>query len=124
MSRTCSGTKPCRKCKRTPKNVSRTWNAKQVLDNQKASLDKNDLKQGLSSFWDHYDALLNRSLDGEIKLTDIVNECLQQVCALREYHNVSGKGTVLTPLLIKDSLPQFLGCTGGTLFSKWTKEIG
>lgn len=111
------------KMQKDPEECVKEMEAKQVLDNQNASLDKNDLKKGLSSFWDHYDALLNRSLDGEIQLTGIVNECLEQVSALRGYNNVSGKGTVLDPLRIKDSLPQFLGRTWDMLFSKWTKQI-
>jgi len=111
------------KMQKDPKECVKEMEAKQVLDNQNASLDKNDLKKGLRSFWDHYDALLNRSLDGEIQLTDIVNECLQQVSALRRDHNVSGKGTVPDPLRIKDSLPQFLGCIWDRLFSKWAKQI-
>jgi len=94
------------KMQKSPDECVHEMKAKAVANDQEAPLDRDDLKKGLSSFWHHYDTLLNRSLDGEIQIAEVVAECLQEVASLRKHHNDPGQ---LGPLLIKDSIPQFLG---------------
>ena len=93
------------KMQKSPDECVNETDAKAIANDQEAPLDRNDLKKGLSSFWHHYDTLLNRSL-GEIQIAEVVVECLQEVARLRKHHNDPGQ---LDPLLIKDSIPQFLG---------------
>lgn len=95
------------KMQKAPEECVKDMNAKSILDDGEVLLDEGDLKNGLGSFWDHYNEMLNQSLDRQIQLEDIVSKCLEEVAMLRKRHNVGGD--VLDPLSIKESLPRFLG---------------
>ena len=99
------------KMQKSPGTCVEEMGAKTILDDQDATMDRDDLKEGLTSFWDHYDHLLNQTLEGAIQLNNVVSQCLQEVAALRKNHAATG-GT-LDPLLIKESIPQLLGGTSG-----------
>ena len=92
-----------------PEASVKKMKAKSIVTDEEVPLDSKDLLRAWKSFQEHYDALLKRAFSGETQL-DVAGMCKDKIAALRKDHNVDGEE--LDPVLIKESIPQFLGLFG------------